>query len=170
MWLIMIILVFVFTMGLTIGGLLAAPREPVKPLHLFLFSLFFLFLCYIGMISGMFITGWLAIRVVEITLSILAILFIVACFSRFHPTLGFFHPEDRVLISVLALLFFFMGVEWGLLEFRTFFTIAAGVLFTAALALGLYMQMQIRQALWRHSASSFTPLIWLLFVSVLKLL
>ncbi len=166
----MIILVFVFTIGLTIGGLLAAPREPVKPLHLFLFSLFFLFLCYMGMITGMFISGWMAIRVIEIVLAILAILFIVACFSRYHPTLGFFHPEDRVLLSVLGLMFFFMGIEWGLLEFRTFFTIVSGILFTVALALGLYMQVQIQHALRRHSYSAFTPLVWLLFVSVLKLL
>lgn len=170
MWIIIIVLVFVFTIGLTIGGLLAAPKESIKPLHLLLFSLFFLFLCYMGMITGMFITGWMSIRVFEIVLAILAILFIVACFSRYHPTLGFFHPEDRVLISLLAFLFFIMGVEWGLLGFRTFFTITTGFIFSASLTLGLFVQLQIRQALWRHSATAFIPLIWLLFVSVLKLL
>jgi hypothetical protein len=170
MWLIVIILLFVFTVGLTIGGLLTAPREPVRPLQLILFSLLFLFVCYIGMLIGMFITGWIAIRFIEISLAILALLFIVACFSRFHPTLGFFHPEDRILISVLALMFFFMGIEWGVLEFRTFFTVAAGLLFAVALGVGVYIQMQIRQVLWRQSYSAFAPLVWLLFVSVLKLL
>jgi hypothetical protein len=166
----MIILVFVFTIGITIGGLLAAPRDPVRPIQFILFSVFFLFLCYIGMITGMFITGWIGLRFIEIVLAILALLFIVACFSRFHPTLGFFHPEDKILFSVLGLIFFLMGVEWGLLELRTFFTIAASFLFTAALGLGLYVQMQIRQVIWRHASIAFAPLIWLLFVTVLKLL
>ncbi|ARK29392.1 hypothetical protein [Halalkalibacter krulwichiae] len=170
MWLIFIVLVFVFTIGLTVGGLLVAPREPVKPLHLILFSIFFLFLCYLGMIAGMFISGWIAIRIIEIGLCILALLFIVACFSRFHPTLGFFHPEDRVVLSVLASLFFLMGLEWGVLDFRTFFTIGAGLLFTVALTIGIFIQMQIRQALWRYSYAAFAPLVWLLFVTVLKLL
>ncbi|MDT8861722.1 hypothetical protein N0O92_16005 [Alkalihalobacillus sp. MEB130] len=170
MWFVIVILVFVFTVGLTIGGLLAAPRDPIRPFHLLLFSLFFLFLGYIGMITGMFMTGWMNIRFIEIVLSILALLFIVACFSRFHPTFGFFHPEDRILLSVLALLFFLMGLEWGLLEFRTFFTITASFLFTGALGLGVFVQMQIRQVFWKYSYISFAPLVWLLFVTVLKLL
>ncbi|WP_332691074.1 hypothetical protein [Halalkalibacter lacteus] len=170
MWFTMLILVFVFTIGMTIGGLLAAPRDTVRPIQVILFSLFFLFLCYMGMITGMFITGWIGLRFIEIVLAILTLLFIVACFSRFHPTLGFFHPEDKILFSMLAFLFFLMGVEWGLVEFRTFFTIAAAFLFTAALGLGLYVQMQIRQAFWRHSNIAYAPLIWLLFVTVLKLL
>ncbi|WP_332632099.1 hypothetical protein [Halalkalibacter flavus] len=170
MWFIIVIMIFVFTIGLTIGGLLTAPRDPIRPIQLLLFSLFFLFLCYIGMITGILISGWIGVRFIEILLSILSLLFIVACFSRFHPTLGFFHPEDKVLILVLALLFFLMGMEWGLLEFRTFFTIAASFLFTAALGLGVFVQTQIRQVFWRHSFISFTPLVWLLFVAVLKLL
>ncbi|MCL7747182.1 hypothetical protein [Halalkalibacter alkaliphilus] len=170
MWFILVIMIFVFTIGLTIGGLLTAPRDPIRPIQLLLFSLFFLFLCYIGMITGILISGWIGVRFIEILLSILSLLFIVACFSRFHPTLGFFHPEDKVLILVLALLFFLMGMEWGLLEFRTLFTIAASFLFTAALGLGVFVQMQIRQVFWRHSFISFTPLVWLLFVAVLKLL
>ncbi|GAE33464.1 hypothetical protein [Halalkalibacter akibai] len=170
MWIVVILLLFVFTIGLTIGGLLTAPREPVKPIHLILFTLFFLFLCYLGMITGMFLSGWIAIRFIEIVLAILSLLFIVACFSRFHPTLGFFHPEDKILISVLAFLFFLMGVEWGVLEFRTFFTLACGILFAFALAAGVFIQLQIKQALWRNYYCAFAPLVWLLFVSILKLL
>ncbi len=162
--------IFVCTFGITLGGLLAAPRESIKPLHLFLFSLFFLFLAYIGMITGMFFTGWISIRLIEIVLSILALLFIVACFSRYHPTLGFFHPEDKILLSVIALLFFLMGLEWGVLGYRTFFTLTASFLFTAALGLGIFIQLQIKQVFWRQSYASYTPLVWLLFVTLLKLL
>lgn len=170
MWMMFIILLFVFTIGVTIGGLLAAAREPVRPLHLFLCSLFFLFLCYIGMIVGMFLMGWISLRLLEFLLAILALLFIVASITRFHPTLGFFHPEDRILVSLLSLLFLLMGLEWGLLGLRTFFTITASFLFTAALAVGIFIQLQIRQILWRYSYIAFTPLVWLLFVTVLKLL
>ncbi len=170
MWMVVIMLLFVIAMGVTIGGLLAAPREPVRPLQLFLVALFFLILCYIGMIVGMFLSGWISLVLLEFLLSIIAILFIVASITRFHPTLGFFHPEDRILLLLLSFLFFLMGLEWGLFEIRTFFTLFAALLFTAALAIGIFIQLQIRQILWRYSYIAFTPLIWLLFVTVLKLL
>ncbi|TWI57821.1 hypothetical protein [Halalkalibacter nanhaiisediminis] len=170
MFMLLIIFLFVFAVGVTIGGLLAAPREPVRPIHFLLFALFFLIMCYIGMIVGMFLSGWISLIILEFVLAILALLFMIATVTRFHPTLGFFHPEDRILVTMLSILFFLMGLEWGLLGFRTFFTITATFVFIVALLVGLFIQQQICQILWRHSYIAFTPLIWLLFVTVLKLL
>ncbi|MBP3951237.1 hypothetical protein [Bacillus suaedae] len=170
MWLIMLVLIFIFTIGVTIGGLLAAPKDPPRPIHLFLFSLFFSILCYIGMLAGMFLTGWIGFRFIEIILSIFALLFIVASISRYHPTFGFFHPEDKVVLLVLAVIFFLIGFEYGLLEMRTFFTLTAGVIFTAALAFGLFIQIRFLQMARRSTYISFIPLVWLLFVTVIKLL
>ncbi|WP_062046386.1 hypothetical protein [Bacillus sp. JCM 19034] len=118
----------------------------------------------------MFMPSWFAFRLVEILISILSLLIIIAAVTRYHPTLGFFHPEDRILPILLALLFFFMGFEWGIIEMRTFFTLFAGFIFFVAMAMGIVIQMQIRQILWRSSYHVFAPLIWLLFVGMLKLL
>ncbi|NEU30742.1 hypothetical protein GN156_08125 [bacterium LRH843] len=167
---IFVMLIFVLTIGVTLGGLLVAPRDPIRPLHLLLPALLFLFVCYVGMIVGMFFTGWVSIRILEFLLCIIALVFIVACISRYHPTFGFFHPRDPMLIGLLATLFFLIGLEWGLLEFRTFFTITATVLFTGALIAGILIQLHIRELLWRHSYIPFAPLFWLLFITVCKLL
>ncbi|MCK0471509.1 hypothetical protein [Halalkalibacter sp. APA_J-10(15)] len=170
MWILIIVVMFVATIGLTMGGLLAAPKYPPRPLQVILFALAFSFICYVGMIFGMFMPSWFAFRFVEIVISIVSLLIIIAAVTRYHPTLGFFHPEDRVLPALLALLFFLMGFEWGILEMRTFFTLFAGLLFFFAMAFGIVIQIQIRQFLWRYSYHVYTPLIWLLFVGMLKLL
>ncbi|MCM3712901.1 hypothetical protein [Halalkalibacter oceani] len=170
MWFILTILIFIVTIGVTIGGLLVAPKEQVRPVQLVLLTVCFTFLCYLGMITGMFLTGWISLWLLDYLVAVVALLFIVASMRRFHPTLGFFHPEDRIVVSLLALLFFLMGVEWGLIELRTFFTLFVSALFAAALILGVFIQIQIRQILWRYSYIAFTPLVWLLFVTVMKLL
>ncbi|WP_100406815.1 hypothetical protein [Bacillus solitudinis] len=170
MWSIMMMLLFVFAIGMTVGGLLAAPRMAPRPFSLIIFSVCFLFLTYIGMLLGMFISGWFAFRLMEMGLAIIALIIIVAAFTRFHPTLGFFHPDDKLLLALIACLFFFMGMEWGILEWRAFFTLFAGTFFFISIFLGLYIQLQIRRIMWRHAQIAYIPLIWLLFVSILKLL
>ncbi|WP_088102459.1 hypothetical protein [Halalkalibacter urbisdiaboli] len=170
MWSIMIILLFVFTVGMTVGGLLAAPRIPPRPFQIMLVGIFFMFLAYIGMILGMFLSGWFGFRFIEIMLSILALLLIVAAISRFHPTFGFFHRDDKIVLAILGCLFLLMGFEWGILDWRAFFTLFAAAIFFLALFVGMYIQQQVRATLWRYPYHAFTPLIWLLFVTILKLL
>ncbi|WP_062046384.1 hypothetical protein [Bacillus sp. JCM 19034] len=47
MWLLMIVILFVLTIGLTMGGLLAAPKYPPRPISVALFAIaFLLFLLY----------------------------------------------------------------------------------------------------------------------------
>lgn len=169
MGMILIIFFFIIMTGLTLGGLLVAPKERVKLLQFIFFVIFFLFLCYIGMIIGMIFSSWVSVRLLEYILTIIALLFIVACVTRFHPTFGFFHPGDRVLLLLLASLFLLMGLEWGLLELRTFFTITSSILFAASLMIGMIIQLQIKQMLWRHSYTAYTPLVWILFACLLKL-
>lgn len=44
------------------------------------------------------------------------------------------------------------------------------ILFLCSMTIGIVVQQLIRQKLWRFAYISFVPLIWLLFVTVFKLL
>ncbi len=169
MGMIFVIFFFIIMTGLTIGGLLAVQREKIKLLQIIFFVIFFLILCYIGMIVGMFLSGWISVKLLEYVLTVTALLFIVACVTRFHPTFGFFHPGDRILLIMLIWLFVLMGLEWGLLGLRTFFTFTSSILFAASLFIGLIVQLQIKQKLWRFSLIPYTPLTWILLASLFKL-
>ncbi len=166
----MMILFFVFTIGLTVGGLLSAAKQPPQLLHVIFFTLVFGLLTYLGMIVGMFLFPFFAIWFIEILIVIVTLLFIVATATSFHPTFGFFKQDRGIGLIMLAALFFLMGFEWGIIEMRTFFTLLATALFLLALFIGLFVQQQIQMAMWRISYIVYTPLIWLLFVSIIKLL
>ncbi|MEC2070537.1 hypothetical protein [Alkalihalophilus marmarensis] len=170
MWFGIMMLFFVFALGFTLGGLLSTPKQPPQLMHVILFSFVFCVLTYLGMLSGMFVTSWVAFGFIEIIIVILTFLFIIASVTNFHPTFGFFGHGRPIVLILLSSLFFVMGFEWGIVELRTFFTVSAAILFFCAICLGLFIQQQIQALLWRYSYIVYLPLIWLLFVTIIKLL
>ncbi|WP_017728314.1 hypothetical protein [Halalkalibacterium ligniniphilum] len=170
MWVSMTILVFVFVLGSTIGGLLVSAKLPPRPASFLLFGFLFFAITYGGMFAGMFLDSFLMIRLLDVILVVISLLFIVACFKTFHPTFGFFQQERKLNLLLVAVIFFILGLEWGILGHRTVFTLFASALFLLGLFLGGGTQQRIRTNLWRLPYHVFFPLTWLLFVTVLKLL
>jgi hypothetical protein len=170
MWLGMMMLFFVFTLGFTIGGLLSTPKQPPQLMHVILFSFVFGVLSYLGMLGGMFFVSWFSIGLIEVVIVVLTFLFIIAAITNFHPTFGFFRHGRSIGLVLLTGLFVMMGFEWGVADHKTFFTISATVLFFCAMCIGLFIQQQIQALMWRYSYMVYMPLIWLLFVTIIKLL
>lgn len=160
---------YIVVTGFSIGGLVAGQREKNKLLQILFFIIFFFVLCYIGMIIGMFFSGWVSVTLVEYVIIVVALLFIVACASRYHPSVGFFHLGSQTTFFILISLFVFMGMEWGLLNYRTFFTLFSTLLFALSLLGGLIVQLYVRYKWWRHSFLVFMPLVWLFLASLSKL-
>ncbi|MDQ0205599.1 hypothetical protein [Alkalicoccobacillus murimartini] len=170
MWTFLIIFLFVFSIGFAIGGLLAGPRVLPPFTQLFIMTGLFLLFAYAGMFVGVVFPPFISFGLVDFFLAISCILVVVSIITCFHPIYGFFPPNDKKIIFLLCVLFFLMGFQWGVIGYRTFFTLCMTVVFFIAASCGLFVQIQIRQKLWRFAYISFVPLVWLLFVTLFKLL
>ncbi|WP_413380187.1 hypothetical protein [Alkalihalobacillus sp. 1P02AB] len=164
------VLFFVFILGVTIGGLLAAGKHPPS---LFLYGLFtfaFLVVCFIGMIVGLLFPSFLiGFWFIEFIICVLTFLFIWAACTRFHPSFGFFFVQEKIVLNLLFFLFFFMGFEWGIFDFRAFFTIFASLVFAIALFIGIFIQWQLRQKFWQFPYAVYLPCVWLFIIAVIKI-
>lgn len=163
------LLFFAMTLGFSIGGLIAGQKQ-IKLLQIYFFVIFFFILCYIGMIIGMFLPEWISVILFRFLITIVAWLFIVACFRCYHPSFGFFYPGAQITFFILFSLFFLLGIEWGLIGFRTFFTIFVTILFAISLLIGLVAQLFLKQKMWKFRFIVFSPLVLLFFVSLFKLI
>ncbi|TSB46709.1 hypothetical protein [Alkalicoccobacillus porphyridii] len=170
MWVFLTIFLFVFSIGIAIGGLLAGPRVLPPFIQIgILTGLFFIF-SYAGMFIGVVFTPFFGFGFIDFFLAICCLLVLIAILTRFHPIYGFFPPHEKTIVCLLAVLFFLIGFQWGVIGYRTFFTLFMSMVFFLAIAIGLLIQIHIRQKLWRFAYISFLPLIWLLFVTLFKLL
>ncbi|WP_096201253.1 hypothetical protein [Bacillus sp. FJAT-45350] len=159
---------FLLFVGIGLGGVFISKRMMPNQMLFFLVAILFGMAGYLGMISGSLITHWLSPRIGEIIVAIICLAFIALCIVRFHPTLGFFHSEDKTLWGVLILLFFIIGVEWALLEMSRLFLLVAVLLLLGAIIGGAILQLEFVKKMWRIPFLPFFPLVWLLLVVVLK--
>ncbi|GAF66262.1 hypothetical protein BTS2_3162 [Bacillus sp. TS-2] len=167
---ILTMLFFVFIVGLSIGGLLAANRH-YPPLFVYVFFvLYFLVSAYIGMIIGMLFPSFLiGFFITEFLVCTATFLFLIAVTLKYHPSLGFFYWQEKIVFILLGSIFFLMGFQWGIFEFRFFFTFFSCLLFGLALFIGLFIQIQMKQKFWRYPLAVFLPCIWLFLITLIKL-
>ncbi|MEN0643154.1 hypothetical protein MKY91_08365 [Alkalicoccobacillus gibsonii] len=161
---------FVFSIGFAVGGLLAGPRVLPPFVQLFLLTGIFLVCTYVGMFIGAILPSIFSFGFIDFFLAICCILVVISIITRFHPIYGFFPPNDKIIVLLLAALFCLIGFQWGVIGYKTFFTFLMSFFFLCSMTIGLIVQQHIRQKLWRFAYISFVPLIWLLFVTVFKLL
>lgn len=164
------IFLFVFSIGFAIGSLLAGPRVLPPFMQLLILTGLFLFFSYVGMFIGVVFPPFISFGFVDFFLAICCILVVISIITRFHPIYGFFPPHEKVIVFLFCTLFFLIGFQWGIIGFRTFFTLCMTVVFFVAMVSGLIIQIQICKKLWRFAYISFIPLVWLLFVTLFKLL
>lgn len=170
MWIWFIVVFFVFSLGITLGGIIASMRAipPIIALGTLAFS--FLFFSYLGMLLALIgPSSWLGFRFLDIIIAICSFLLIVAILRSYHPAFGyqfFFKP----LGLILTLLFFLMGFQWGMLGYGTLFTLLMVFFFSCAVFFGILLYNSI--LIWIKNAYlvAFLPLVTFLFIAVAKLL
>lgn len=170
MWLFLTIFIFVFSIGVAIGGLLAGPRVLPPFVQLAILTGLFLGFAYVGMFIGVILPPIIAFSFVDFFLAVCSLLVLISIIMRFHPIYGFFPPHEKTIVFLLCILFFLIGFQWGIIGYRTLFTLFMTIIFFISCTVGLFIQLQIRQKLWRFAYISFVPLVWLLFVTLFKLL
>ncbi|BAB05143.1 hypothetical protein P4631_18085 [Halalkalibacterium halodurans] len=171
MWPVVALTLFVVTFGFVLGGLVVGGKVQARPVSFLLFSGLFLFSSFFGMLVSLFTTGWFPFRLLDVVIVALCFVFIVSCFMRFHPTFGFFQFDGRANMILFAVISFFLGLQLGMLGWRTFFILFLALVFTAGLfAGGVFQVRAVMKFYSRQPSFHFLPLIWLLFATVLKLL
>lgn len=162
-------LLFVAIIGGTIGALLTSSQLNIRLQLVVLISIFFFVCCYIGMLIGFFLLGWLHIAVIQYSTVIITLLLIIASVTRFQPTTGFFQQGDYIFFTLFLLLFLCIGIEWGMLGYKTLLMFVSFIVFVGALIIGAMIQMLLRQFFWRYIQIAFTPLVILLVVILYRL-
>ncbi|WP_054710745.1 hypothetical protein [Bacillus sp. JCM 19041] len=164
-----IIVLFVLSLGVTIGGIAAAMRLVPPILMLVTMGCCFLFFSYAGMFIALIGPSWLGFRFLDIIIAICSFLFIIATVRSYHPAFGY-----RLFIKpygiILASLFFLMGVQWGMLGLGTFFTLSMAILFVGAVFFGILLYNSILLWVKNMYVAAFLPLVSFLFIAVIKLL
>ncbi|MFS0786332.1 hypothetical protein ABC345_08170 [Shouchella sp. 1P09AA] len=164
-----VIVFFVIATGLTLGGLSTFMRGIPPIIVLCVLSFYFLLFTYIGMFVALVSLSWFGFHLFNTLIVICSFVFIIAMLRSYHPAFGyqlFYKP----IAWILALLFFFMGLQWGSLGYGTFFTISMTFFFTVAVFVGILLYNSM--LLWIKNAyvAAFIPLASFLLVTVIKLL
>ncbi|WP_059102536.1 hypothetical protein [Shouchella shacheensis] len=169
MWILVSMVFFVVSLGITLGGVIGTMRllPPLLPLGIVVGQ--FLLCSYVGMFLAAISPSWLGFRFLEVVLAIVSFVFIIACVRSYHPSVGY-QPYGKPLFLVLGILFFFMGVQWGMFGYRTFFTLFVTVFFGGAVFLGYLLYNSI--VLWVRNVyvAAFLPLGGFLLIAMFKLL
>ncbi len=160
----------IILIGIGIGGLFISKRMFPHQLVIFGVAVTFGLAGYLGMLIGSLFTDWMSWRFAEIFVAIVCLLFVALCFMRFHPTLGYFHSEDKGLWGIILLLFLLLGIEWSLNEINRLFIFLATPLFFVAVIAGATLQIHLISRLWKMAYVTFLPLSWLIIIAIIKLL
>ncbi|MBU8905733.1 hypothetical protein [Desertibacillus haloalkaliphilus] len=164
------LLAFASGVGIAFGGLLISKRTLPHHFVTLSITLFFTFSIYLGMLLGQWVGQLIGIPLISIIIGLFCVVFIVFCFLHYHPTLGFFHSEDKKIWISTFLLFLFMGLEYATADLSKWFVILFGFIFLLSVIGGARVQHRIYERLWRNPIPSFLPLVLLLFIAVMKLL
>ena len=158
-----------FFIGIGLGGLFVTKKMFPHKLVFFGVALLFGFAGYVGMVTGTFLPQWVSGRLMEILAALVALVLVVLCITRFHPTLGYFHSQDKGIWTVLIALFFLLGNEWALYEMSRTFILFAIPLFFVFVIGGASFQLHISKKMWRETYFAFLPLLWLIFIAIIKM-
>src|SRR5690625_5169507 len=95
---------FIMFFGLVLGGLFVAEKERFWSQKIIFLIPFFGLVCYIGMIVGMILPSWFSVKLITYLLSVITLIFFIACITRYHPAFGFFHKDIHIHLFLLALI------------------------------------------------------------------
>ncbi|WP_216830003.1 hypothetical protein [Alkalihalobacterium elongatum] len=160
---------YTIAISFSIGGLMISKRMMPSRLQVFFVTLFFAFTVYLGIIVGRLVEKIIALQFIEILLGLVIIAFIVLAFISFHPTMGFFHQQSRILWSIIFLLFFLFGIEWNIREANIWLHFVSSVFFYFSILIGQLIQYEVLQKVWRFQYISFLPLVYLFFIAIFKI-
>jgi len=163
-------LFYVMFVGFLIGGLSITNRQFPERSHVFLITTFFIISCYIGVFVGGLIAIWLSIRLLEILIAIIAMFLLVVLFMKHHPVRGYFQAHHRFIWPLFMFMFVFIGMEWVKVKMTGWFVVLFSCFFLVALIGGALFQLFIVKKAWRMQSVQYLPLVWLLFIAMLKLL
>lgn len=163
-------LFYVMIVGFLLGGLSITNRQFPERSHLFLMTIFFVTSCCIGIFFGGFIATWFSLRLLEVFIAMIAIVLLVVLFMKHHPIRGYFQVHHPFIWVLFLLLFIFIGMEWVKVETTGWFVVLFSSFFLATLIGGAVFQLFIVKKAWRMPSVHYLPLVWLLFIAMLKLL
>lgn len=161
---------YVMVIGFLIGGLSITNRQFPERNHLFLITTFFVISCCIGIFVGGLIAIWLSVRLLEIVIAIIAIILLVVLFIKYHPVRGYFQAHHRLIWPLFMVMFLLIGIEWVKVQLTGWFVVLFSCFFLFSLIGGAIFQLFIVQKAWRMQSVHYLPLVWLLFIAMLKLL
>ncbi|WP_209125369.1 hypothetical protein [Alkalihalobacillus sp. BA299] len=165
----MIAIFYSVFIGIAIGGLMISKRLMPTQLQVFLTTVFFAFTVYLGFLVGRYFETILALRFIEILVGIVLLAIIILAFMNFHPMMGYFHKQSRVLWSILFLLFFLFGIEWKIREVSIWLHVVSVIFFYFAILLGQIIQYIVLQKTRRIEFVSYLPLVYFLIIAIIKL-
>lgn len=160
---------YTIAIGFSIGGLMISKRMMPTRLQVFLVTLFFAFAVYIGIVVGRLFEKVIALQFIEILVGLVVLATIVLAFINFHPMMGFFHQQSRVIWGVLFLLFFLFGIEWNIREASIWLHFVSIGFFYFAILIGQLIQYEVLQKIWRVEYTSFLPLVYLALLAIFKI-
>ncbi|OLO26934.1 hypothetical protein BTR23_21410 [Alkalihalophilus pseudofirmus] len=154
-------------MGFAIGGLMISKRIMPTRLQVFLVTMFFAFTVYLGYIIGRFVSVF-SLQFIEILVGLVTLAMVALAFIHFHPMMGYFHQQSRVLWGVLFFLFLLFGIEWKIREVGIWLHFISVLFFYFSILLGQLIQYEILQKIWRFEFISYLPLLFFMLIAIFK--
>lgn len=162
-------ILFVFFIGISIGGLLVSRKiDPHQTLFIAVGLSFFLF-SYIGMFIGSKLSRFIGSSGMSILLGLFCLGLIGLLIWKYDPAFGYVKQEGASL-SIFVFFFLLIGMELALLELSLWFSIVFTLFFVAGTIFGF---MIIYRLIHRHRSSqlyALLPLLPLLFIGISKLI
>lgn len=162
-------LIYCMIFGIGIGGMLLSNRNVVNHSQLFLFTISFGAIVYLGMVLGNYLFSFVTTRFVEVFIAIFLLFFLILSVLKYEHYLGYFHERSKELIWMIFLLFFMIGLEWVTLQLTYVMTLIGTVIFLCALLIGIAIQGKLLQIARYFQWIALVPMLWLLLTVMIRL-